>query len=73
MEHILGEIVHHKSMTTPIDYVLCIGCFLGKVSFLSNQILINFILSMDNDTRVDIYVIGRRRLHLLRARVDQKG
>ncbi|XP_010438594.1 PREDICTED: probable alpha,alpha-trehalose-phosphate synthase [UDP-forming] 4 [Camelina sativa] len=30
MERILGDIVHNKSMTTPIDYVLCIGCFLGK-------------------------------------------
>ncbi|KAG7622008.1 unnamed protein product [Arabidopsis thaliana] len=30
MERILGEIVHNKSMATPIDYVLCIGCFLGK-------------------------------------------
>ncbi|KAL1203079.1 putative alpha,alpha-trehalose-phosphate synthase [UDP-forming] 4 [Cardamine amara subsp. amara] len=30
MERILGDIVHHKSMTAPIDYVLCIGCFLGK-------------------------------------------
>jgi len=41
MERILGEIVHNKSMATPIDYVLCIGCFLGKVSFLCNQILID--------------------------------
>ncbi|KAL0891134.1 hypothetical protein Bca101_015117 [Brassica carinata] len=31
MEHILGEIVlQNKSITTPIDYVLCIGNFLGK-------------------------------------------
>ncbi|KAK9268947.1 hypothetical protein L1049_000713 [Liquidambar formosana] len=30
IDRILGEIVHNKSMTTPIDYVLCIGHFLGK-------------------------------------------
>ncbi|ESQ54516.1 hypothetical protein EUTSA_v10026761mg [Eutrema salsugineum] len=31
MDRILGEIVlHNKSMTAPIDYVLCIGSFLGK-------------------------------------------
>ncbi|KAL0731260.1 hypothetical protein Bca4012_027354 [Brassica carinata] len=41
MERILGEIVlQNKSITTPIDYVLCIGNFLGKVSFLCNQMLI---------------------------------
>ncbi|GMY33479.1 alpha,alpha-trehalose-phosphate synthase [UDP-forming] 1-like [Fagus crenata] len=33
IDRILGEIVHSKSMTTPIDYVLCIGHFLTKVSF----------------------------------------
>ncbi|XAR68195.1 Alpha,alpha-trehalose-phosphate synthase (UDP-forming) [Bertholletia excelsa] len=27
---ILGEIIHSKSISTPIDYVLCIGHFLGK-------------------------------------------
>ncbi|GKC83749.1 alpha,alpha-trehalose-phosphate synthase [UDP-forming] 1, partial [Tanacetum coccineum] len=27
---ILGEIVHSKSISSPIDYVLCIGHFLGK-------------------------------------------
>lgn len=31
IDRILGEIVHSKSMITPIDYVLCIGHFLGKV------------------------------------------
>ncbi|KAG4204446.1 hypothetical protein ERO13_A04G044800v2 [Gossypium hirsutum] len=30
IDRILGEIVHTTSMTTPIDYVLCIGHFLGK-------------------------------------------
>lgn len=30
IDRILGEIVHSKSMTTPIDYVLCVGHFLGK-------------------------------------------
>ncbi|GKV47892.1 hypothetical protein SLEP1_g54745 [Rubroshorea leprosula] len=30
IDRILGEIVHNKSMTTPIDYVLCIGHFLVK-------------------------------------------
>ncbi|GMJ13828.1 trehalose-6-phosphate synthase, TREHALOSE-6-PHOSPHATE SYNTHASE 1 [Hibiscus trionum] len=30
IDRILGEIVHSKSMTTPINYVLCIGHFLGK-------------------------------------------
>ncbi|XP_025015230.2 alpha,alpha-trehalose-phosphate synthase [UDP-forming] 1 [Ricinus communis] len=30
IDRILGEIVHSKSVTTPIDYVLCIGHFLGK-------------------------------------------
>ncbi|XP_078168786.1 trehalose-6-phosphate synthase [Carex rostrata] len=30
IDRILGEIVHSKSMITPIDYVLCIGHFLGK-------------------------------------------
>ncbi|KAG6790362.1 hypothetical protein POTOM_006515 [Populus tomentosa] len=30
IDRILGEIVHSKSMTKPIDYVLCIGHFLGK-------------------------------------------
>ncbi|XP_078428264.1 alpha,alpha-trehalose-phosphate synthase [UDP-forming] 1-like isoform X2 [Wolffia australiana] len=30
IDRILGEIVHGKSMVTPIDYVLCIGHFLGK-------------------------------------------
>ncbi|GJN28193.1 hypothetical protein PR202_gb16290 [Eleusine coracana subsp. coracana] len=30
IEHILGEIVHSKNMVNPIDYVLCIGHFLGK-------------------------------------------
>ncbi|CAN1335405.1 Alpha,alpha-trehalose-phosphate synthase [UDP-forming] 1 [Linum perenne] len=30
IDRILGEIVHSKQMTTPIDYVLCIGHFLGK-------------------------------------------
>lgn len=35
IDRILAEIVHSKSMTTPIDYVLCIGHFLAKVSFSS--------------------------------------
>ncbi|KAK1324388.1 Alpha,alpha-trehalose-phosphate synthase [UDP-forming] 1 [Acorus calamus] len=30
IDRILGEIVHSKGMVTPIDYVLCIGHFLGK-------------------------------------------
>ncbi|KAG2681576.1 hypothetical protein I3843_11G151900 [Carya illinoinensis] len=30
IDRILGEIVHSKSMTTPIDYVVCIGHFLAK-------------------------------------------
>ncbi|XP_059662769.1 alpha,alpha-trehalose-phosphate synthase [UDP-forming] 1 isoform X2 [Cornus florida] len=30
IDRILGEIVHSKSIPTPIDYVLCIGHFLGK-------------------------------------------
>ncbi|KAH1218272.1 Alpha,alpha-trehalose-phosphate synthase [UDP-forming] 1 [Glycine max] len=30
IDRILGEIVHSKFMTTPIDYVLCIGHFLTK-------------------------------------------
>ncbi|KAF8025967.1 hypothetical protein BT93_F2715 [Corymbia citriodora subsp. variegata] len=30
IDRILGEIVHSKSMTTPIDFVLCVGHFLGK-------------------------------------------
>ncbi|TKY66366.1 Alpha,alpha-trehalose-phosphate synthase of UDP-forming 1 [Spatholobus suberectus] len=30
IDRILGEIVHSKSMTSPIDCVLCIGHFLGK-------------------------------------------
>ncbi|KAG4971698.1 hypothetical protein JHK84_037773 [Glycine max] len=31
IDRILGEIVHSKFMTTPIDYVLCIGHFLTKL------------------------------------------
>jgi hypothetical protein len=31
IDRILGEIVHRKRITTPIDYVLCIGHFLSKV------------------------------------------
>ncbi|CAJ1957708.1 unnamed protein product [Sphenostylis stenocarpa] len=30
IDRILGEIVHRKPMTTPIDYVMCIGHFLTK-------------------------------------------
>ncbi|XP_020579961.1 alpha,alpha-trehalose-phosphate synthase [UDP-forming] 1-like [Phalaenopsis equestris] len=30
IDRILGEIVHSKNMSVPIDYVLCIGRFLGK-------------------------------------------
>ncbi|XP_027170784.1 alpha,alpha-trehalose-phosphate synthase [UDP-forming] 1 [Coffea eugenioides] len=30
IDRILGEIVHTKAITTPIDYVLCIGHFLQK-------------------------------------------
>ncbi|KAM3302197.1 alpha,alpha-trehalose-phosphate synthase [Capsicum chacoense] len=30
IDRILGEIVHSKAIATPIDYVLCIGHFLGK-------------------------------------------
>ncbi|KAL0406702.1 UNVERIFIED_CONTAM: Alpha,alpha-trehalose-phosphate synthase [UDP-forming] 1 [Sesamum latifolium] len=30
IDRILGEIVHSKSICTPIDFVLCIGHFLGK-------------------------------------------
>ncbi|KAL3839982.1 hypothetical protein ACJIZ3_024573 [Penstemon smallii] len=30
IDRILGEIVHHKNMNAPIDYVLCIGHFLQK-------------------------------------------
>ncbi|KAL6570557.1 threalose-6-phosphate phosphatase [Orobanche gracilis] len=30
IDRILGEIVHSKSICEPIDYVLCIGHFLGK-------------------------------------------
>lgn len=33
IDRILGEIVHSKSISTPIDYVLCVGHFLGKVYF----------------------------------------
>ena len=32
IDRILGEIAHRKRITTPIDYVLCIGHFLSKVS-----------------------------------------
>lgn len=32
IDRILGEIVHSKSIITPIDYVLCIGHFLQKVN-----------------------------------------
>ncbi|KAL8510050.1 hypothetical protein ACS0TY_017034 [Phlomoides rotata] len=31
IDRILGEIVHSKAISTPIDFVLCIGHFLGKV------------------------------------------
>ncbi|XP_031494237.1 alpha,alpha-trehalose-phosphate synthase [UDP-forming] 1-like [Nymphaea colorata] len=30
IDRILGEIVHSKCLATPIDYVLCLGHFLGK-------------------------------------------
>ncbi|KAK6134447.1 hypothetical protein DH2020_031812 [Rehmannia glutinosa] len=30
IDRILGEIVHSKALCTPIDYVMCIGHFLGK-------------------------------------------
>lgn len=30
IDRILGEIVHSKALSTPIDYVLCIGHFLSK-------------------------------------------
>ncbi|XP_010272681.1 PREDICTED: alpha,alpha-trehalose-phosphate synthase [UDP-forming] 1 isoform X2 [Nelumbo nucifera] len=30
IDRILGEIIHSKCMVTPIDYVLCVGHFLGK-------------------------------------------
>ncbi|KAJ4981301.1 hypothetical protein NE237_032138 [Protea cynaroides] len=30
IDRILGEIIHSKNMQTPIDYVLCLGHFLGK-------------------------------------------
>ncbi|KAJ4977088.1 hypothetical protein NE237_002194 [Protea cynaroides] len=30
IDRILGEIIHSENMQTPIDYVLCIGHFLGK-------------------------------------------
>ncbi|XP_043701763.1 alpha,alpha-trehalose-phosphate synthase [UDP-forming] 1-like [Telopea speciosissima] len=30
IDRILGEIIHSQNMQTPIDYVLCIGHFLGK-------------------------------------------
>ncbi|RLM98473.1 alpha,alpha-trehalose-phosphate synthase [Panicum miliaceum] len=30
IDRILGEIVHSENMVTPIDYVLCVGHFLGK-------------------------------------------
>ncbi|KAL9160368.1 hypothetical protein ABFS82_08G194400 [Erythranthe guttata] len=30
IDRILGEIVHSKSISTPIDYVLCMGHFLGR-------------------------------------------
>jgi hypothetical protein len=33
IDRILGEIVHHKGMKSPIDYVLCIGHFLAKVCY----------------------------------------
>ena len=35
IDRILGEIVHNRDMKAPIDYVLCIGHFLGKVIFPS--------------------------------------
>ena len=35
IDRILGEIVHNRGMKAPIDYVLCIGHFLGKVIFPS--------------------------------------
>lgn len=31
IDRILGEIVHHNDVNSPIDYVLCIGHFLPKV------------------------------------------
>lgn len=33
IDRILGEIVHHSHVEAPIDYVLCVGHFLPKVSF----------------------------------------
>jgi len=33
IDRILGEIVHHKGMKSPIDYVLCVGHFLAKVCY----------------------------------------
>ena len=37
IDRILGEIVHRKRITTPIDYVLCIGHFLSKVVNIFNK------------------------------------
>ncbi|KAK0578314.1 hypothetical protein LWI29_008526 [Acer saccharum] len=45
IDRILGEIVHHKGMKAPIDYVLCIGHFLQKdedvYTFLSRSFHLN--------------------------------
>ncbi|VFQ79157.1 unnamed protein product [Cuscuta campestris] len=30
IDRILGEIVHNEAITTPIDYVMCMGHFIGK-------------------------------------------
>lgn len=31
IDRILGEIVHSKAISTPIDFVMCVGHFFGKV------------------------------------------
>jgi len=51
IDRILGEIVHSKPLTSPIDYVLCIGHFLEKVkpkSFIVHHSLVSSGNSLSN-------------------------
>lgn len=59
IDRILAEIVHSKKMKTAIDYVLCIGHFLGKV--LLTQFLIQVGSSINSLQKKK----KKRKVHLL--------
>ncbi|WKA11901.1 hypothetical protein VitviT2T_029353 [Vitis vinifera] len=76
IDRILGEIVHNKSMTSPIDYVLCAGHFLGKdedvYTFFEPELPSDNI-SMAKSRAIDAFKLSGERKSSLKLPANKSG